>query len=244
MGRIYWVMVVVLALALGSGLALAQDGEGIEPVEVSLDAADGLTLVGDYYAVSSDDEAGVPAVLLLHMLGSNRTLWAPLIPELSEAGYTVLAVDMRGHGATGGAQDWPLAEADMQAWLDWLREQPGVDGDRLNVVGASIGANLALRGMANDSQVVTAVALSPGLDYRGVTTEDALATIDGRPVYLVAGQGDRYSADSVRTLTGQIQGDGLMRLFDSAVHGTTLLPEQTTLGPSIVAWLDWHNWAE
>lgn len=244
MHRIMWAVLAVV-LVLGGGLAAAQDGgEPVEAVEVTLAASDGLTLVGDYYAVPSEDEAGAPAVLLLHMLGSNRIMWAPLIPQLTEAGYSVLAVDMRGHGATGGERDWPLAEGDVQAWLDWLREQPGVDAARLNVVGGSIGGNLALRGMANDPQVITAVALSPGLDYRGVTTEDALAAIEARPVYLVAGQGDRYSADSVRVLAGQMQGAGLMRMFDSAAHGTNLLPEQPTLGPSVVAWLDWHNWAE
>ncbi|MBN2471639.1 MAG: alpha/beta fold hydrolase [Anaerolineae bacterium] len=235
-------LVVALALLPGHGLALAQGGETPEPVEVTLEAADGLLLVGDYYAAAPQaGEEAAPAVLLLHMLGSARIMWRPLVPALAEAGYAVLAVDMRGHGETRGARDWPLAEQDVQAWLDWLRAQEGIDPARLNIVGASIGANLALRGMANDAEIVTAVALSPGLDYQGVTTEDALATIAKRPVYLVVGQRDRSSAESVRALAGQLAGAGMARFFDSFEHGTSLLLEQDTLAPSIVGWLEWHN---
>lgn len=235
-------LVVALALLSLHVPVMAQGGDAPEPVEVTLEAADGLLLVGDYYAAAPQEgEDAAPAVLLLHMLNSSRIMWRLLIPPLTEAGYAVLAVDMRGHGDTRGARDWPLAEQDVQAWLDWLRAQDGVDPARLNVVGASIGANLALRSMANDPALVTAVALSPGLDYRGVTTEDALATIGRRPVYLVVGQGDRSSADSVRALAGQLAGEGLVRFYDSFEHGTSLLLEQDTLAPSIVHWLEGYN---
>ena len=205
-------------------------------------AEDGLALVGDYYAPADEAlDAGAPGVLLLHMLGSDRTAWADLIPPLQEAGYAVLAVDMRGHGQTGGRADWPLAEADVQTWLDWLRDQEGVDPARLSLVGASIGANLALRGMANDPDVLTAVALSPGLDYRGVTTADAIATIDDRPVMLVAGQGDTTSALTLKQLTQALNGDTLVRLYASRAHGTQLFAAQPDLGDAIVAWLDGHS---
>lgn len=235
-------LVVALALLTLHVPVMAQGGDRPEPVEVTLEAADGLLLVGDYYAAAPQEgEEAAPAVLLLHMLGSARIMWRPLIPSLAEAGYAVLAVDMRGHGDTRGARDWPLAEQDVQAWLDWLRAQEGIDPARLNVVGASIGANLALRGMANDPALITAVALSPGLDYYGVTTEDALSVIGKRPVYLVTGQGDRSSAESVRALAGQLTGEGLVRFYDTFAHGTALLPEQDTLAPSIIHWLEWHN---
>ncbi|GAB4572284.1 MAG: hypothetical protein Kow0077_11290 [Anaerolineae bacterium] len=243
---------MILALALSAGLlipvlAATAQGDGpadlpsAEPVTLAA-SADGLTLVGDFYPALPVDEqeTAAPAVLLLHMLGSDREAWAPLIPALHEAGYAVLAVDMRGHGETGGAQDWPLAEQDVADWLAWLRAQDGVDAERVNLVGASIGANLALRGLANDDTVVTAVALSPGLDYRGVTTEDAVAAVT-RPLMLVAGQGDRYSAESVRALGAALQGAGLVRFYASGLHGTQFLPQEPSLEALIIHWLDWQN---
>jgi alpha-beta hydrolase superfamily lysophospholipase len=107
-----------------AGGVLAQGGEGLE---VRIEASDGLALIGDYYAPPEAEKAGAPAVLLLHQLSSTRRAWAELVPLLSEAGYGVLAVDMRGHGATRGSQDWPLAEEDLHLWLEWLRVQEGID---------------------------------------------------------------------------------------------------------------------
>lgn len=236
-----WGFVIGLVLLVGmlpAGGALAQGGEGLE---VRIEASDGLALVGDYYAPPEAGEGGAPAVLLLHQLSSTRRAWAELVPLLSEAGYGVLAVDMRGHGATRGSQDWPLAEEDLHLWLEWLRAQDGIDPARLSIVGASIGSNLALRGMAGDEAVVTAIALSPGLNYRGVTTEDALETIDRRPVMLVAGQSDYESANGVRQLGLLLKGDSLMRLYATSTHGTAMLADQPTLMPLIVSWLEEHN---
>jgi len=231
-------VIVLAAGLLPAGGVLAQGGEA---VGVEIEASDGLVLVGDYYAPLEAEEGGAPAVLLLHQLSSTRRAWADLIPLLPEAGYGVLAVDMRGHGATRGSQDWPLAEQDLHLWLDWLRAQEGIDPARLNIIGASIGSNLALRGMAGDEAVVTAIALSPGLDYRGVTTEDALETIDRRPVMLVAGQSDYESANSVRELGLLLKGDSLMRLYATSTHGTAMLADRPTLMPLIVNWLEEHN---
>ncbi len=219
------------------GAALPAYAQGTpQPQRVTLNAPDGLTLVGTF--ASAPESGSAPAVLLLHMLGSNKESWGPLTPTLLDAGYAVLAVDMRGHGETGGPVDWPKAEQDVQLWIDWLRTQPGVDMDRVSLVGASIGSNLALRGMANDPGVVTAVALSPGLDYRDVTTSDAVQTIGTRPVFLVAAHGDAYSDDSVKQLGLLATGDTLIRLYGGSAHGTALFAVEDDLAPLIVNWLD------
>lgn len=198
--------------------------------EVAIPASDGLMLVGDYYPSDSGK-----AVLLLHMLSSNRRAWDSLIPSLTEQGFAVLAIDMRGHGATRGGSDWTLAEDDVQVLIDWLREQ---GAEQVAIVGASIGSNLALRGAANDEQVVTAVALSPGLEYRGVTTEDALTLIGERPVLLVAERKDTYSAVSVTQLFSLSEGQIQVRLGTGRRHGTEML--DAALHEVITAWLVEH----
>ena len=110
----------------------------------------------------------------------------------------MIAVDLRGHGETGGSNDWQAAIGDVQTWLDWIESQPSIDPDRIALVGASIGANLALVGCANDAHCVTAVALSPGTDYFGITTSDAIVTLRDRSALLVASQTDQPSGTSVR----------------------------------------------
>jgi pimeloyl-ACP methyl ester carboxylesterase len=205
---------------------------------VTTEAADGLVLVGEFYA--SDDSA--TAILLLHMLNSRRSAWSPLIPALTDAGYNVLAVDMRGHGDTGGAQDWAAAERDIEAWLDWLADQPSAEGEQIAIVGASIGSNLALIGCAYDARCVTAIALSPGLDYRGVMPEAALAEgLADRSALLVASHDDSYSADSVKALTEIAEGALGVHLYTGRLHGTDIFTtEADSLTSLVMNWLSLH----
>ena len=85
---------------------------------VTVKAADGLVLQGDWHRA---DKPNGRAVLLLHMLHSSRHAWDALIPDLTRAGIDVLAVDQRGHGETGGFQHWPKAIEDAAQWTTWLR---------------------------------------------------------------------------------------------------------------------------
>jgi dipeptidyl aminopeptidase/acylaminoacyl peptidase len=134
------VTICVIILIMGVLFpAQAQEAteEAVTPQAVEVEAADGLLLRGDYYAPAAEN---APAVLLLHQLGSSRVSWSPLIPALLDEGYTVLAVDLRGHGETGGTSDWTAAVSDVETWLDWLRAQPGVRADAVSIIGASIGS--------------------------------------------------------------------------------------------------------
>lgn len=224
----------------------AQDGDDMpplpEPARVEIEASDGLMLIGDYYTGSSEDDEPIPAILLLHMLGSNRTAWQPLLPVLvGEYHFAVLNIDMRGHGETGGSQDWTLAEADVQTLIDWLREQEGIDPDAVSIVGASIGSNLAIRGWANDENIATAVALSPGLDYRGVTTVDAVEAQPDRPIMLVASRNDAPSAIAINDLYDLTSGYATVRMYDGRLHGTNLFGDEDIaqyLTYAIAEWVD------
>ncbi len=121
------------------------------------------------------------------------------------------------------------------------KSQPSIDPDRIALVGASIGANLALVGCANDAHCVTAVALSPGTDYFGITTSDAIVTLRDRSALLVASQTDQPSGTSVRELTTLAQGEIGLQLYRGSTHGTRLLStEDQSLIPLIVGWLDVH----
>lgn len=206
---------------------------------MTIEAADGLLIQATLLTPLTS--ALDPGVLLLHMLGDDRTVWGEvgLAADLVAAGYAVLVVDMRGHGETGGAQDWALAADDLGRVWDAFAARPDVDKTRLAVVGASIGANMALRLGAERPDVNTAVLLSPGLDYRGVTTADQLAAYGDRPVLLVAGEDDAYSADSVRALA-EAAGGATVHLFENAGHGTDMFAAAPELSGLIIDWLDDH----
>lgn len=240
------VVLIVLCVVVGGFAVFAQDVELPASEVVQVEAADGLVLVGDFYAVPEGGDGR--AVVLIHMLSSRRSSWSPLIPALHEAGYAILNIDMRGHGDTGGRREWPAAETDMQTWLDWLREQAGIRAEAVSIVGASIGSNLALMGCANDTAAneagcVTAIALSPGLDYQGVAAKDAVVTgLSERSALLVAAHRDSYSAISVEEMAADAAGEVGMRLYTGSAHGTALFRERgEAVSGMIIAWLDEHT---
>ncbi|MBN2445294.1 MAG: alpha/beta fold hydrolase, partial [Phycisphaerae bacterium] len=141
----------------------AAAGPQLEPRVVSFPAYDDYTLSADYYAPKSAREPA-PVVILLHDCGADRTCWQPLIAPLYQAGFAVLALDLRGHGHSATSetqsrverQDSTLFEDmfyDLRGAYDWLAKQPDVDRARLALVGAGAGSGVALHYSREDLSV-------------------------------------------------------------------------------------------
>ncbi|MBK9746778.1 MAG: alpha/beta fold hydrolase [Chloroflexi bacterium] len=234
------ILVFLLVLAGGVGLVGAQDGA---PVTVEITAADGAVLVGDYYAPTVETEGDPIPVLLMHQYGSNRRSWSLLVPELLAEGYAVYAVDLRGFGDSARPQDFAAAQSDTQVWIDWILQQPETADDAIYLIGASVGSNLALVGCAAHPACVTAVALSPGLDFYEVMTEPALHELRTRSALLIATQRDRESAEAVKTLTTVSEGEIGVQFFSGSAHGTSMLT--TVRGGRVQALIvDWLRWQQ
>lgn len=194
---------------------------GPTSAEVAITAPDELPLIGTFNTNGSGSPQ--PGVLLIHMLGGKRADWdaAGFTTLLNEEGYATLTLDLRGHGDSLSEVDWVLAESDMQVVWEWFVSQPEVDADNSVIIGASIGSNLALRTAASQPTVQAAVLLSPGSDYRGVTTEDVMAEID-RPVLLVAMDDDSYAAESVAALNAINPDHSTVATEAGDAHGTKM----------------------
>ena len=205
--------------------------------------AETITLTRADAALSADFHPSVPdapVILLLHMLNSNRAAWEPLMPDLSAAGYALLNIDMRGHGDSGGSRDWDAAIADVvDGWVGWLADSDHLGEGGLVMMGGSIGANVALISCADLENCRGAIALSPGLDYRGVKPEPAL--VDGlaeRAALLVAAQADSSSSSAIRQMFLNANGDVTARLFRGRAHGTRLFDsDYASVSRLILAWL-------
>ncbi len=200
---------------------------------------DGIDVAGDFYAPQGQP-APWPGVILLHMLAGNRSQWDEFPEELTSRGYGVLAVDLRGHGETGGEVDWELAVADLQQVWDYLAAKPTIIPEQTAFIGASIGANLALIAGSNEDAIQTVVLLSPGLSYAGVETEAAMGSFGERPVLIVASQEDAYAADSSSVLNEIAPSGSKLILYQSAGHGTQMFNAEQDLSQTILDWLDEH----
>jgi pimeloyl-ACP methyl ester carboxylesterase len=102
-----------------------------------------------------DRGAGVP-VVLLHGLTFDRTTWRPIIERLGD-GVRTLAIDLPGHGETGGS---PCSLSEVAEWLHGFLtargiERPIVVGHSMSGALASIyAASYAVRGVVNVDQAV------------------------------------------------------------------------------------------
>ena len=78
-----------------------------------------------------------PVVLMLHGLGASMVTWSRNIEPLAEAGFTVLALDLPGHGDSDKPDHLsydPVSGA--QLLYDFAR---ALDVERLSLVGSSAG---------------------------------------------------------------------------------------------------------
>ncbi|MGW8249702.1 MAG: alpha/beta hydrolase [Anaerolineales bacterium] len=204
---------------------------------VTILAADGVQLVGTFYAPQHPPPPW-PGVLLLHMVYGSRQDWQDFVTRLTGAGYAVLALDMRAHGDSGGSLEWDKFGNDLLRVWDYFASRPDVEAGHSGVVGASIGANMALRLGASQPGVGGVVLLSPGLDYYGVTTADALETYGQRPLLIAASEEDSYAAESSRQLLKLAGGDAVLEMYSGAGHGTVMFSREPGLADLIVGWLD------
>jgi dienelactone hydrolase len=118
------------SLAMAGGAAPSSPPS---PRVVELKAADGTSLKATYFAASTPG----PGVLLLHQSNRDRKSWTTLAAQLAGAGFNTLTLDMRGMGESGGSRkDSERMFEDVDAALQYLTSQPGVDPRVVGIAGA------------------------------------------------------------------------------------------------------------
>ena len=192
---------------------------------VEFETSDGMNIAGDLY------KGGEKGIILLHMLSVTKLSWKDFAQELQEKGYSVLAIDLRGHGQSDldwkrfGDEDFNNMILDVGAAKDFLGKEKNV------VMGASIGANLAIKFVI---EVDGAVSLSPSFNYRGIQTKDDASNVN-KPVLIVVSDEDKQSVGDSRELSKLISGSKL-QVYSGKGHGTNMLDREAK--DLILNWLD------
>jgi uncharacterized protein len=145
-------------------------GHDAHHLTTRLRAADGTLLAGTYLPGPPSPPT---AVLLLHGFAANRRkpAYARLADGLARD-VAVLALDLRGHGGSGGASTLGDHEVeDVRAGLAWLRAM----GHRHVVtVGLSMGATSALHAASLGAPTDAVVAVSAPAWFRDVPETDPM----------------------------------------------------------------------
>ena len=203
---------------------------------VTISSSDGVTIAGEFFEASSRP---APAVLLVHMLSKTRAEWRDLPERIREAGISALAIDLRGHGqSSGSAQDLQAMVKDVRAAAQWLATRPNVRGDSIAIVGASLGASLALLASVEVPEVRAIAVLSPSLDYRGLRTDTALIKRLGRrSIWLAASAEDPLALRTIRDIAAEPSGPREQHVSSAVAHGTALLDRDNDVARVLVDWL-------
>jgi pimeloyl-ACP methyl ester carboxylesterase len=90
------------AFSLILAAVLAAAGGAADPVPVSFEAADGVGVDADLYGT------GAHWVVLVHGARFDKTSWEAQARALAEAGFSILAIDLRGYGRSGPRQGTEL----------------------------------------------------------------------------------------------------------------------------------------
>ena len=118
-----------------------------------------LLRVDDIETFASDGgrafNPSLPAAVFLHGAGLDHSVWALQSRWFAHNGWSVLAVDLPGHGRSGGA---PLPSIEeLAGWVIRLIEAAGVPAAKL--IGHSMGALIALEAAAHHPGKVTGLGL-------------------------------------------------------------------------------------
>ena len=229
-------MLALLVLALWASAT----GEAA-PQRVTLRTDDGVTLSGTWY---EPDTRPAPAVILVHMLNRSRREWDTTARRLASAGIGALAIDLRGHGESGGGvavpdpaqPDYAAMVLDVRAARRYLAQRADVQQSRVGIAGASLGANLAALEASADPTIATVALLSPSLDYRGLRIEAAVRKLGERRLLLVASDDDPYAVRSARELQKSSAGTRELWILKGAGHGTAMLTRDPDLLSALVDW--------
>lgn len=149
---------------------------------IGLQARDGTRIAASYWSGATAD---APAVLLLHGIGASREMFSEHAAWLRNLGYAVLALDFRGHGASGAAErtfGWREAD-DAAAALAFLRRN--APGRRVGVIAVSLGGAAALLGDAGPLRA-DAMALQAVYPDLRTAIRNRIASRAGRPAALLA----------------------------------------------------------
>lgn len=105
-------------------------------------------------------------VLLIHGLGEHSGRYLHVTKRLEEEGFNTWCLDLRGHGQSQGIKgditDFSAYEQDVMLAIDHIQKKLLV-GEKLFILGHSMGALITLRTVANHHPAISGMVLSSPL---------------------------------------------------------------------------------
>jgi pimeloyl-ACP methyl ester carboxylesterase len=233
--------------------------------EVSIPLSDQLVIYGRLYDPSltepgeneipdSQEYQGpkYPLIILLHGLNRDHLAWSDLPATLTQAGYAVFALDLRGHGKSTVTtwkrrvswrllqpEQWKNLHRDITQVIQYFKkgeDYPEVDGSQVALIGEKLGANVATFVGKNSTDVKALVLLSPGIEFKGIDASRGLLEY-GNPTLILSNHDFKESHSQAQHLYNWITGPKTLQVYEKIGEGAEMLGNQPGVGLQIEAWL-------
>lgn len=165
------------------------------------------------YPVLQYNYGGPHAPVVRDSWGGTTYLWHQL---LAQRGYVIWYCDNRSASGKGIAPTWQaygqmgvVELRDIEDGVDWLRQQPWVDGERIGIWGWSYGGFMTAYALTHSTSFKAGIAGAPVTDWRlydTIYTERYMRMPQNNP--------EGYDATSVVRAAGDLHGNLLI------LHGT------------------------
>ncbi len=120
----------------------------------------------------------LPGLVFCHGMLVQKEMYIAQCRELALRGFAVLAIDLRGHGQTGGSYSFGSTEMiDVWAAVDYLSRLNVVDAEKIAVAGHSLGGITATRAglFQKGGRIKTVIAV-----YCWPSQKDAIEEVFGK----------------------------------------------------------------
>jgi dienelactone hydrolase len=222
--------------------------DGSAEKEVSLKAADGWQISGSLSIPNTKGKA--PGVVLVHGSRHEKDAYGQALPRmLNEQGIAMLRIDIRGRGSSRepmtfnsmAPEQRGAVRLDVEAAVNFLSSEPGVDGRRIAVVAEQDSANPAVIACAKDPRVTAFVLLSGRLNQKA-KDEMAAALF---PIFCLVSKEDRRGfKDMTDAYLSSNHRLSRLRVFEGIGFGTTMFsawqyefPKEQPIEQMVGMWL-------
>lgn len=224
----------------------------IEPQRIEYQSKDNFTIAADLWLPGKlEKNTKIPLIIMLHSIGESRKSWAPYAKELAGMGYSVLTIDLRGHGESilrnkkklywrsFAAENWTGMIYDVTDGINYLKQNnPEVNIDKILIIGSSLGANVAVKTAEKEKTRVKALALlSPFGNYKGIEARVPLVNYGPHPLLIIVSKTDKISYEASNELIKYSQGSHEVLMVKNAGHGIYMLKFEPKLKKMLFDWL-------
>ena len=167
---------------------------------------------------------GTCGVLLLHDERGAPDDWGTLGPRLAASQCQVFAPALKT----------PPTIAEVRAAVGWLRAQ----GARtVHLVGAGLGANVALNAASSLPDVSGVALLSPELGEGDLGLARGMAGFDDRPLLVLTSTDDPRALRTATLAHRQARGPSHLERYPGHAHGTRLLSVSPDVERTLQSWV-------